>query len=209
MDADEVEIRVLGCLIEKQRTTPDQYPLSLNSLRLAANQLTNRDPIVEYDQATIRSSLDRLGRRGWTRLTSGPSSRTAKFRHLLDEALQLTQPQLALLAVLMLRGPQTIAELRTRSERLFSFRSTAEIESALDELATRGLVERLPRRPGEREERWNQLLGGTVPVAAGPLADDSTPPPGATLPWPDLEERLARLERTVTELLERLDEPHA
>ncbi len=123
MDADAVEIRVLGCLIEKQRVTPDQYPLSLNSLRLAANQATNREPVVEYDQATIRAALDRLGRKGWTRLTSGPSSRSAKFRHLLDEALQLTQPQLALLAVLMLRGPQTAGELRTRSERLFSFRS--------------------------------------------------------------------------------------
>ena len=153
MEADAVEIRVLGCLIEKQRTTPDQYPLSLNSLRLGANQLTNREPIVEYDLATIRSSLDRLGRRGWTRLTSGPSSRTAKFRHLLDEALELTQSQLALLAVLMLRGPQTVAELRTRTVRLFSFSSTVEIQSALDELGTRGLVERLPRRAGEREER--------------------------------------------------------
>jgi uncharacterized protein len=209
MEADAVEIRVLGCLIEKQRTTPDQYPLSLNSLRLGANQLTNREPIVEYDLATIRSSLDRLGRRGWTRLTSGPSSRTAKFRHLLDEALELTQSQLALLAVLMLRGPQTIAELRARTVRLFSFRSTVEIQSALDELAMRGLVERLPRRTGEREERWAQLLGGTIPRPAGSIEPDSTAASGADLPRPDLEERLARLERTVAELLDRLDTPGA
>ena len=124
MDADAVELRVLGCLIEKQRTTPDQYPLSLNSLRLAANQATNRDPVVDYDEPTIRSALDRLGRRNWTRLASGPSSRAAKFRHLLDDALGLTPSQLALLAVLMLRGPQTLGELRTRSERLYSFPST-------------------------------------------------------------------------------------
>jgi uncharacterized protein YceH (UPF0502 family) len=207
MDADAVEIRVLGCLIEKQRATPDQYPLSLNSLRLAANQATNRDPVVEYDQATIRAALDRLGRKGWTRLTSGPSSRSAKFRHLLDEALQLTQSQLALLAVLMLRGPQTVGELRTRSERLFSFRSTDEVQLALGELATRGLVERLPRRPGEREERWNQLLGGAIPSPGGPAAVDSTAASGAALDRSNLEERLARLERTVTELLERLDQP--
>src|ERR671929_7389 len=114
MDADAVEIRVLGCLIEKQRTTPEQYPLSLNALRLACNQTTSRDPVVQYDETTIRTVLDRLGNRGWTRLASGPGSRAAKFRHLLDEALQLTPSQLALLAVLMLRGPQTIAELRTR-----------------------------------------------------------------------------------------------
>src|SRR5712691_1714462 len=128
MDADAVELRVLGCLIEKQRTTPDQYPLSLNALRLASNQATNRDPVVDYDERTIRDALDRLARRGWTRLTSGPGSRVAKFRHLLDEALGLTPSQLALLAVLMLRGPQTLGELRTRSERLYSFGSTDDVE---------------------------------------------------------------------------------
>src|SRR2546421_2855396 len=142
MDADPVELRVLGCLIEKQRTTPDQYPLSLNSLRLASNQATNRDPVVDYDEATIRSALDRLGDRGWTRLASGPGSRTAKFRHLLDGALDLTPSQLALLAVLMLRGPQTAGELRTRSERLYPFPSTDDVETALTELSRRELVER-------------------------------------------------------------------
>jgi len=91
VDADAVEIRVLGCLLEKQRTTPDQYPLSLNSLRLAANQATNRDPVVDYDEGTIRAALDRLGNRGWTRLASGPSSRAAKFRHLLDDAQGVLQ----------------------------------------------------------------------------------------------------------------------
>src|ERR671935_2586883 len=139
MDADAIELRVLGCLIEKQRTTPDQYPLSLNALRLAANQSTNRDPVVDYDEGTIRSALDRLGRRGWTRLASGPGSRAAKFRHLLDEALQLTPSQLALLAVLMLRGPQTIGELRTRSERLYAFPSSDDVQRTLDDLAEREL----------------------------------------------------------------------
>src|ERR687885_1606355 len=148
MDADAVEIRVLGCLIEKQRTTPDVYPLSLNSLRLACNQSTNRDPVVEYDEPTIRAALDRLSRRGWARLASGPGSRVAKFRHLLDDALGLTPSEIALLAVLMLRGPQTVGELRTRSERLYPFPSTDDVELALMELAERELVERLPKRPG-------------------------------------------------------------
>ncbi|HEY6030971.1 MAG TPA: DUF480 domain-containing protein, partial [Gaiellaceae bacterium] len=104
-DADAVELRVLGSLIEKQRTTPDVYPLSLNALRLACNQSTNREPVVDYDEAEIRTALDRLARKGWTRLASGPGSRAAKYRHLLDEALHLDVGSLALLAVLMLRGP--------------------------------------------------------------------------------------------------------
>src|SRR5712671_3868018 len=118
MEPDAVELRVLGSLIEKQRTTPDVYPLSLNALRLACNQATNREPVVDYDESTIRSALDRLANRRWTRLASGPGSRVAKFRHLLDETLQLDVGALSLLAVLMLRGPQTAAELRTRVERL-------------------------------------------------------------------------------------------
>jgi len=197
VDADTVELRVLGCLIEKQRTTPDQYPLSLNGLRLAANQSTNRDPVVDYDEGTIRSALDRLGQRGWTRLASGPGSRAAKFRHLLDDALSLTPSQLALLAVLMLRGPQTAAELRTRSERLYPFSSADDVEQTLRNLAERELAERLPRRPGEREERWRQLLGADAEPS--PAA-----PPVAAPPSP-LEDRVAALEREVAELRERLD----
>src|SRR3954453_23191987 len=104
MTLNAVEVRVLGCLLEKQRTTPDQYPLSLNALRLAANQSTSRDPVTDYDEPAIRTALDKLGNRGWTRLASGQGSRTAKFRHLLDEALGLSRPELALLAGLGLRG---------------------------------------------------------------------------------------------------------
>jgi uncharacterized protein YceH (UPF0502 family) len=198
-DADPVELRVLGCLLEKQRTTPDQYPLSLNALRLATNQSTNRDPVVDYDQGTIRAALDRLGHRGWTRLASGPTTRVAKFRHLLDEALQLLPSQLALLAVLMLRGPQTVGELRTRGERLYPFPAADDVELALMELAERELVLRLPKRPGEREERWMQLLGESeaATVAAAP----------APSPAGELEERVARLEREVAELRERLGCP--
>ena len=206
MDADAVELRVLGCLIEKQRVTPDQYPLSLNALRLAANQTTNREPVVDYDEGTIRAGLDRLDRRGWARLASGPSSRVAKFRHLLDEALQLTPSQLALLAVLMLRGPQTVGELRTRSERLYPFPSTEDVELALLELTDRELTERLPRRPGEREERWTQLLGGHGAGTGAPSDGDLTTLPGREADQHSLEDRVARLERQFAELLERVDQ---
>jgi uncharacterized protein len=116
MDADAVEIRVLGCLIEKQRTTPDAYPLSLNSLRLACNQSTSRDPVVDYDEPLIRAGLERLSRKGWVRLASGAGSRAVKYRHLLDDALSLDGPEISLLTVLMLRGPQTAGELKQRTE---------------------------------------------------------------------------------------------
>src|SRR3954452_23461269 len=110
MEAEPEEIRVLGCLIEKQRTTPDQYPLSLNALRLACNQSTNRDPVVDYDEGTIRRALERLARRRWVRLASGAGSRATKYRHLFDEALRVDDAQIALLTVMMLRGPQTPGE---------------------------------------------------------------------------------------------------
>jgi uncharacterized protein len=206
MDADAVELRVLGCLVEKQRTTPDVYPLSLNSLRLACNQATNRDPVVDYDEATIRAALDRLGRRGWTRLASGPGSRTAKFRHLLDEALQLTPSELALLAVLMLRGPQTPGELKGRTERIYRFASLEHVEQGLERLMERELVARLPRRPGQKEERFTQLLGGEIPAAAPADEDVAVPPAGAGADRvSELEARVERLEDEVASLRTALD----
>ena len=198
MGADAVEIRVLGCLVEKQRTTPDQYPLSLNALRLACNQATNRDPVVDYDEATVRAALERLARKGWTRLASGPGSRTAKYRHLLDEALGRVPSQIALLAVLMLRGPQTPGELKQRVERLYPFGTLDDVQRALDALAEEELVRRLPRRPGQSQDRWEQLLGGDGDEAA------EAAPVAAAAPATDLEERVARLEEQVAELLERL-----
>src|ERR687885_2242649 len=120
-DLSPVEVRVLGSLLEKQRTTPDTYPLTLNALRLACNQSTARDPVVDYGEDEIREALDRLRRRGYTRLASGHGSRAAKFRHLLDDALGAGRDELALLCVLMLRGPQTPGELKQRTERLHAF----------------------------------------------------------------------------------------
>jgi uncharacterized protein YceH (UPF0502 family) len=206
MDADPVEMRVLGCLIEKQRTTPDAYPLSLNSLRLACNQTTNRDPVVEYEERDIKAALDRMSNRGWTRFASGASSRALKYRHLLDEALGLSGEQLSVLAVLMLRGPQTLGELKQRTERLHRFESIAEVAQILDGLSQRELAVQLERRPGQKEERYAQLLGedgGEAPPAAAPPAPAASGADGDRLS--QLEERLERLERGFDELLTRLE----
>jgi len=197
MDGDAVEIRVLGCLIEKQRTTPDAYPLSLNSLRLACNQATSRDPVVEYDEPTIRAALERLSRKGWARLASGPGSRAAKYRHLVDSALSLDDGELALLAVLMLRGPQTPGELKQRTERLHSF-EPGGLDETLARLAERELVAQRPRRPGQKEERYAQLLGDEAPQ------EEQGQTPVAERPAESLEERVARLEEEVARLSERL-----
>jgi uncharacterized protein len=153
VDLGPVEIRVLGCLVEKQRTTPDAYPLTLNSLRLACNQSTNRDPVVEYDEKQIRQALERLARRRFVRLASGHTTRATKYRHLLDDTLSLDEASLALLAVLALRGPQTPGELKQRTDRLHRFADLAAIEDGLELLASRGLAQRLDRRPGQKEER--------------------------------------------------------
>jgi uncharacterized protein len=193
VDAGAAELRVLGCLIEKQRTTPEQYPLSLNALRLACNQATNREPVVEYDEPTIREALTELSRRGWARLASGPGSRAVKYRHLFGEALSLSDAEVSLLAVLMLRGAQTAAELKQRVERMHRFGSAAEVGEALNRLAERERVARLPRRPGEREERWVHLLGGG--------SDPTQTPPAAPLGLrADLEERVRSLEERVAAL---------
>ncbi len=150
---------MLGCLIEKRWTTPEQYPLSLNALRLACNQSTNRDPVTEYDENTVREAAQRLSRYGLTRLASGHNSRAIKYRHLAEEGLGLGREQLAVLGVLLLRGPQTPGELKTRSERMAPL-SLTDVERVLGELGERGYARRIPRRPGQKEDRFEQLLGG-------------------------------------------------
>jgi uncharacterized protein YceH (UPF0502 family) len=199
VDADAVELRVLGCLLEKQRTTPDVYPLSLNALRVACNQSTNRDPVVDYDEPTVRAALERLSRRGWVRLASGPGSRAAKYRQLFDEELELLPSQSALLAVLMLRGAQTPGELKGRSERLYPLGSLDDVHRTLDSLIERELVARLPRRPGQKEERYAQLLGAEAVDAPERV---ELPLPAA----PDLEQRVRVLEEQVAALQRALDE---
>jgi len=209
------EVRVLGCLLEKQRTTPEHYPLSLNALRLACNQSTNRDPVVDYDEATIRDALHRLERRRLVRFASG--SRAAKYRHLLEEALPLGEGERAVLTVLMLRGAQTPGELKQRAERMHAFADLGAVNDTLGRLIARELAVRLERRPGQKEERYEHLLSADLDEASGADAiSTSAPaspiPPASesngdgsigqapTAPPSGLEERVARLERAVEEL---------
>ncbi len=196
-----MEMRVLGCLIEKQRTTPDAYPLTLNSLRVACNQSTNRDPVADYSESDVRGALERLGQRRWTRLASWSSGRSMKYRHLVGETLGLGDPALALLAVLMLRGPQTPGELRARTERLHRF-GDGELEPLLGGLEERGLVRLQPRRPGQREQRYEQLLGGVDGAPPAPVPEPAAAPeePGPA----DLTERVEQLESALAAVRDEL-----
>jgi hypothetical protein len=213
MEPDAVEIRVLGCLVEKQRTTPDVYPLTLNSLRLACNQSTNRDPVVEYDENTVRGGIERLVARRWATLASWSNRRSMKYRHTLDAALGLDDGEIAVLTVLMLRGAQTPGELRTRTERLHRFGDAGELAAVIARLAERELIASLGKRPGQREERYTQLIGQAgedgdsperppaPPPAAAPPAPPAAAHPAASPPAREsAEARLARVEQQIAEL---------
>ncbi len=173
------EQRVLGCLIEKRLTTPDQYPLSLNSLRLAANQSTNRDPVTHYDETIVREAAQRLCKHGLARLASGHSSRAIKYRHLAEEALGIGGAPLAVLAVLLLRGPQTPGELKLRIERMARVESLAEIEAVLADLSQRGYALRLDRRPGQKEDRFIHLFAAEADSDGATAANGGQATPGA------------------------------
>jgi uncharacterized protein len=206
-EPDAVEIRVVACLVEKQRTTPDVYPLSLNSLRLACNQSTNRNPVVDYDEATVSDALRRTALRGWTRLTSGAGSRARKYRHLLPEALGVDDGELAVLTVLMLRGAQTPGELKGRTERMEGFADLTAVHAVLERLIDRGYVVRHARRPGQKEDRYEQVLGAAG--AADPTPADDRGTEGEELvtvaesPTPaEAADEVARLDRLEAELLD-------
>ena len=200
MDLTPVEQRVIGSLIEKERATPQNYPLTLNALRLACNQSSNRDPVVDYDEETIRDALQRLWRKEWARLASGQGSRSVKYRQLVQETLGLVDDEISILCVLMLRGPQTPGELKQRTDRLHPFAALAEVEETLERLIGRELVMRLDRRPGQKEERYAQLLGGEVDDLVGSEA------PRPVLARDPLEERVAALEEEVAALRAALTE---
>jgi uncharacterized protein YceH (UPF0502 family) len=204
------EQRVMGCLIEKRWTTPDQYPLSLNSLRLACNQSTNRDPVTDYDEATVRAAAERLCRYGVARSTTGHGSRTIKYRHLAEEALGLGREELALLAVLLLRGPQTPGELKGRGERMASLNSLGAVEGVLAVLTERGYARRIERRPGQKEDRFEHLLGprpDTETSVAAPVSHRQEPSSdnvAAEDAVAALAERLAAVETEVASLREQV-----
>jgi uncharacterized protein len=197
------EIRVLASLIEKQIVTPEYYPLSLNALTNACNQKTSREPLVSYDETTVMRALDGLREKKLVRAVSGPDTRVAKYRQLFTESANLTQAELAILCVLMLRGPQTPGELRSRSERLHNFETLAEVEKTLQRLVERQpepLVQQLQRQAGTKESRFAHLLGG--PVNEDELASvmKSTAADARIDP-----ERILRLETEVASLREILE----
>lgn len=192
---DALECRILGCLVEKQLSTPEYYPLTLNALVHACNQSSNREPVMALDEAAVAEGLDGLRRRGLLYEVSGAGSRTLKYEHRLDEALHLSVQESALLAELLLRGPQTPGELRSRCTRMYAFPDLAEVEAGLQALleAEVPLAVRLPRAPGAREARVAQLLSGPVETDA-PGAPMATPAPSRiALLEADLEQLKAQL----------------
>jgi len=210
----QIETRILGVLVEKEKTVADSYPLSLNALTLGCNQKNNRDPVLAVTDSEVLAAIDALKAHDWVVESSG--ARVIRYSHNIGRVLRLPEQSVALLAALMLRGPQTAAELRAATERLHRFADTSSVEAFLDELAQRPetsggpLVALLPRRPGEREARWAHLLSGP--------AQASAPPPaaliGTSLADDELAQRLAALEAALTELRSevatlraRLDEP--
>src|SRR5437588_8078262 len=200
------ELRVVACLVEKQFTTPDSYPLTENAVVAACNQLSNRNPIVAYDNNTVRVTLTALRQRGFARVVHTPGARVPKHRQILDDALGLSRGEVSLLAVLALRGPQTVGERRTRTERMHDFASPSEVEEVLEGLAARDepLVVRLERQPGQKEARYAQLLGGPVDAAAAAAAEDRPERPERPDSWapaaPARPDRVAALEQRVESL---------
>ena len=193
-----IDVRILGCLIEKQATTPETYPLTLNSLVLACNQKTSREPLMNLTEGQVGQALRGLEGRGLTRLVMG--GRADRWEHRVDKGLELVKPQQALLGLLFLRGPQTLSELLTRSNRLYAFEDTAEVQHQLERLIARELAVLLPRQSGQREDRYMHLLGEAADLEALLAARQAdVPARGASD-----EGRLAELEARVAALEERL-----
>ena len=206
----DVEVRVLGSLIEKEMTTPEYYPLSLNALTNACNQSSNRDPIVQYDDGTVAHAVESLRKRSLVRAMQQSGSRVTKYRHLVNETMGAIARQTAVLGVLMLRGPQTLGELKTRSSRLANFENLDDVETALNQLIARepsALVTQLPRRPGQKEARYAHLLSGEVTVDE--METEAAPARAAVRGGPDrigaLEEGMEELRKEVADLRNQLE----
>jgi uncharacterized protein len=193
------EQRVLGALAEKDATVPDTYPMTLRGLQSACNQKNNREPVTDLDEHTVQVTLDDLKARSLVRFVyASHGARTTKYRHVLHEQLRLGPDELAVLTPLLLRGPQTVNELRVRTERAHAFEGNDEVQATLERLAGRDepLVVHLPRQSGQKETRWMHLLGGEVDIEAFA----SAPPPAASSPRAGLEARVAELEDRVAAL---------
>ncbi|KRG75031.1 hypothetical protein ABB28_05765 [Stenotrophomonas chelatiphaga] len=202
---DATQARLLGCLVEKEATTPDTYPLTVNAAQSAANQKTARDPLMNLDAGNVQHALRQLETMGLARQHF--SSRADRYEHRLQAALDLTRQQTVVLALLLLRGPQTLAELVTRAERLHRFGDADEARHAIERLQQRELLVVLPRASGQREDRYMHLLCGDVDGAAlaAAFASSGAAPAGAASHDPALAERVAQLETAVAELRAELD----
>jgi uncharacterized protein YceH (UPF0502 family) len=197
MQLSDVEVRILGCLIEKEATTPDNYPLSLNALTNACNQLTNREPVMSLGEDKVKWAVNSLRQQSLVRAIQPSDARVMKFQHLMTEKLDLDQRACAVLCVLMLRGPQTVAEIRTRTNRLAEFTGLADVDAAIHDLIARELAVEMSRRPGQKEVRYAQILSGPPSEApAEAHADVPTVEPQ--------QDRIAGLEASVDELRREL-----
>lgn len=198
VELDAREVRVLGCLVEKELSTPDYYPMTVNALTTACNQKTNREPVVEYDESDVLEALEGLQRMRLVGHASSTYGRAAKYRHALAEAMDLSEAKLAVLSSLMLRGPETVGELRGRTSRMHEFESLDEVEAVLDELSQREppLAMQLPRKPGQKEARYVHLFSGEPDL-------EYEPQTGAAH---GLEARVAELEEEVSLLRVQLEE---
>jgi uncharacterized protein YceH (UPF0502 family) len=207
MQLTAIEVRILGALIEKESTTPDVYPLSLNALTTACNQSSNRDPVMSLSDDSVRWAINNLRQQSLVRAIQPSDSRVMKYQHLVAEKLGLDAHALAVMCVLMLRGAQTIGEIKTRTTRLAEFASIADVEATLSGLLTREIVAELPRRPGQKEVRYAHLLSGpaTVPSDAEERETSSVP----TTATDAGDGRVAALEATVDELRRELAELRA
>jgi uncharacterized protein len=199
-----IEARILGCLIEKEATTPEQYPLTLNAIQLACNQKTNREPMMELSLGEVGHCMRQLDPRGLVRSQHG--ARAERYEHRVNTAFSLTKQQQALVCILMLRGPQTLGELLTRSERLANFADLDDVKHTLERLSQRepALIERIPRASGQREDRYMHLLCGPVDYSQLPAAKTTSPSTSNTTALEErvtqLEERLATMEQVLKEL---------
>jgi uncharacterized protein YceH (UPF0502 family) len=210
-ELNDIEVRVLGSLVEKQVTTPEYYPLTLNALVLACNQKNNRNPITSLDEAAVAHALETLREKNLTYVFYGSTSRVAKYKHVMTEVLHLTPSQLALMCVLMLRGPQTVGELRGAASRLHEFSSLEEVEETVNSLISRepdAVVTRLPRQPGQKEARFAHLLSGSIPIdetAHARSENQSAPRASQSDRVSNLESEVARLTSEMESLREQFN----
>jgi len=205
---DVVGVRVLGSLIEKETTTPDNYPLTLNALIAACNQASNRDPVLHLDEATVSKSVEDLGRRSLVRAVHRSDSRARRYRHALPEAMDLGPAETAVMCILMLRGAQTVGEIRTRTARLYEFADLAQVDATLQALIARStpLVTELPRRPGQKEPRYGHLLSGDIHEQGDTNGAGATDDPVEATRVETLEHEVAALRAEVAELRAALEE---